>query len=115
MPARAGRYLDLLTAGNGPKFRQVEGEPKGVTEAVLHRHPDGSYSHVLRIAAGVEIPGPAVHEFYEEVYYIEGEMLNRGTGETIRGGMYVFHNPGEPHGPFRCVKPCLLVEFRYYR
>jgi hypothetical protein len=59
------------------KFKQVKVEPKGITEVVLHRHKDGSYSHVLRIAKGVEIPGPVTHDFYEEAYYIEARCLTR--------------------------------------
>jgi hypothetical protein len=108
-----GTYVDVLMGK--AKFRHVKGEPKGVTETILHRHPDGSYTHIVRIEKGVKIPGPFSHEFYEEAYYIEGEMKNERTDETIAAGMYVFHEPREEHGPFTCVKPCVILEFRYYK
>jgi hypothetical protein len=58
---------------------------------------------------------PVSHKFYEEAYYLQGEMLNLRTRESIKGGAYVFHKPGEAHGPFKCVRTCLILEFRYYR
>jgi len=42
-------------------------------------------------------------------------MLNTKTKKTIGGGAYVFHKPGEEHGPFKCVKTCLILEFRYFK
>jgi hypothetical protein len=113
-PVRTGQYVQILSS---PKSRwtQVKGEPKGVEEIVLRRHKDGSYTHLLRIQKGVEISEPVVHEFHEEVLYLEGVMLNTKTKEKITGGTYVYHEPGEPHGPFRCLRTCLLFEFRYYK
>lgn len=113
--ASEGEYLGLLKPTRRLVWSQSRDDPPGVEEVVLHRHKDGSYSHLLRIKAGVELTQPAVHDFYEEVYYISGEMLNTKTGKKIRGGDYVFHSPGEPHGPFKCLKSCLLFEVRYYK
>ncbi len=115
MPIKPGAYADVSKMRDPKQWKQAKGEPEGVVEAILHRHSDGSYSHFLRIPAGVKMPEPVVHDFYEEAYYIDGEMLNTKTGEMIRGGSYIFHEPGEAHGPFRCLKACLLLEFRYYK
>lgn len=97
------------------KWRRPKGDPEGMDEAILNEHEDGSYTHVLRIRKGVEISEPVTHDFYEEALYLEGEMLNTKTGEKITRGAYVFHRPGEPHGPFKALKDCLLLEFRYYK
>lgn len=115
MPARPGEYKRILASGSGLKWSNPEGEPGGVRELLLNRHEDGSYTHLLRIMAGTEFPKPISHEFYEEAYYVKGEMLNTKTKRKIKGGTYVFHKPGEKHGPFRCLKTCLVLEFRYYR
>lgn len=115
MPIEAGEYVDLLRAARSLKWRHSKGEPKGTHEVLLYRHKDGSYTHLLRIEAGVEFPEPVDHDFYEEAYYIDGEMLNTRTNRKIRGGTYVFHKPGEKHGPFRCLKTCLILEFRYFK
>jgi len=114
MSAREGEYLGLLT-GTQLAWKRPKGEPKGVYEVRLREHDDGSYSHLIRIESGVDLKLPAVHEFYEEAYYISGEMLNTKTRKKIKAGDYVFHSPGEPHGPFKCLKTCLILEFRYYK
>jgi len=115
MPVKAGEYANLLTAGQSLKWTRPKGEPKGTQEVLLNRHKDGRYTHLLRIKAGVEMKKPVVHDFYEEAYYIDGEMLNTKDKRKITGGDYVFHKPGEEHGPFRCLKTCLILEFRYYK
>jgi hypothetical protein len=113
MAIKAGAYFEFKS--DQASWRRARGEPEGVDEVVLHRHKDGSYTHVLRVKGGVEFAQPVEHEFYEEAHYLQGEMLNTKTGKTIKGGAYVFHKPGEPHGPFKCLKTCLILEFRYYK
>jgi hypothetical protein len=113
MAIKAGEYFDLKS--DQVRWRPAKGEPEGVEEVVLHRHKDGSYTHVLRVEKGVEFARTVKHDFYEEAYYLEGEMLNTKTRKTIRSGAYVFHKPGEGHGPFKCLKTCLILEFRYYK
>ena len=114
MSAREGEYLHLLT-DKKLRWSQSKDDPKGIYEARLRTHKDGSYSHILKVEAGVELTEPSVHEFYEEAYYISGEILNTKTRKKIRAGDYVFHSPGEPHGPFKVLKTCLILEFRYYK
>ena len=115
MSTRPGEYREILAGASNLDWSHVKGEPEGVTESFLHKHEDGSYTHLVRVEGGTELPNPVSHVFYEEAFYIQGEMLNTKTGETIRGGAYVFHEPGEVHGPFRCLKTCLILEFRYFK
>ena len=112
---KAGEYRSILSAASGSKWSHAKGEPKGVSELLLNRHRDGSYTHLLRVRAGTTFPEPVSHEFYEEVFYIRGEMLNTKTRKKVKGGTYVFHRPREKHGPFKCLKTCLIFEFRYYK
>ena len=113
MAIKAGEYFQLTS--DQVHWRHVKGEPQGVDEFLLHRHKDGDYTHILRVGVGVEFKEPVMHDFYEEAYYLAGEMLNTKTGKTIGSGEYVFHRPGEEHGPFKCLKTCLILEFRYYK
>ena len=82
---------------------------------MLHKHEDGSCTHVMRARKGVEYSEPVKHAFYEEAYHLEREMVNTKTKKGIGAGAYVFHEPGEEHGPFKCLKTCLVLEFRYHR
>jgi len=113
--AKPGGYRDVLVIESGSGWVHPEGEPEGVSEFTLNRHADGSYTHLLRVKKGTVFLEPVTHEFYEEAYYVHGEMLNTKTNEKIKGGAYVFHKPGEEHGPFRCLERCLILEFRYYK
>jgi redox-sensitive bicupin YhaK (pirin superfamily) len=115
LPKGQGEYVNVLNTASGLDWTRPEGEPEGVLEAPLHKHDDGSYTHVLRIEAGTEFREPVSHEFFEEAYYLQGEMLNTKTKETIKAGSYVFHEPHEKHGPFKCIKTTLILEFRYYK
>jgi hypothetical protein len=114
MVIKAGEYANLKSSQQ-MRWRHAKGEPEGVDEVVLHRHKDGSYTHVMRVKTGVEMQQPVKHDFYEEAFYLEGEMLNTKNKERIGSGDYVFHKPGEEHGPFKCLKTCLILEFRYYK
>jgi ChrR Cupin-like domain len=115
MAIKPGAYADILRGTGSLKWKPQRDAPKGTREAVLQKHKDGSYTHLVRIPAGVEFPDSVAHPFHEEAYYIEGAMLNTRTRHTIRSGTYVYHRPGEEHGPFRCLKACLILEFRYYK
>ncbi len=116
MPKKPGDYVDILAIErSGRGWSHPEGDPDGVSEYVLDRQEDGSYTHLLRVEAGTVFPQPVAHVFYEQAYYVRGEMLNTKTKERIKSGSYVFHRPGEEHGPFKCVKSCLILEFRYYK
>ena len=112
---KPGEYIKLLSPAKNLKWKRIRGEPGGVSEIILHKHKDASFTHLIRYAPGVEYFAPVVHDFYEEAYYIKGEMLNKATKKKIVGGTYVFHKPGEEHGPFKCLKECLILEFRYYK
>lgn len=115
MEATPGKYYGVLAGNSGLTWKHPEDEPEGVREALLHTGEDGSYTHLLKVEAGTEFPVPISHEFFEEAYYIQGEMINTRTSEKISGGAYVFHQPGEPHGPFKCLRACVILEFRHYR
>jgi len=115
MPIKPEEYSNLLAASRHLKWRPLKGEPEGVSEIMLHKHKDGSYTHLIQWEEGVEYSEPVAHDFYEEAYYVSGEMLNKKTRKKITGGTYVFHKPGEEHGPFKCLKTCLILEFRYYK
>ena len=84
---KAGEYFNLKSAR--ARWRHVKGEPEGVDEVVLHSHKDGSYTHVLSVEKGVEFTQTVRHDFYEEAYYLDGEMLNTKTGKKIGGGVRV--------------------------
>ena len=79
----------------------------------------GSRSRLLRFAPGVFTTKPFVHEYWEEVYLVSGD-LTVGNDEQGKGGesfapnTYASRPPGAWHGPFKSEKGCLLFEIHYF-
>jgi hypothetical protein len=87
---------------------------RGVQEKILsHDTAAGDVTRLLRFDAGVETPDPITHDFWEEVWILEGEMVDVGKGQTFSAGMYACRPPGMVHGPYRVPRGCMMLEMRY--
>jgi hypothetical protein len=100
------------------------GYPPGIQQKVLAGALDetrgcGARTRLLRFAPGTYTTVPFVHEYWEEVYLISGD-LTAGSDAQGRGGerfdphTYACRPPGVAHGPFRSDGGCLLFEVHYY-
>ncbi len=86
----------------------------GVDEKILSRdEATGSVTRLVRFQAGVESTDTIAHDFWEEVWILEGEMFDVGKQQRFTAGMYACRPPGMPHGPYRTPKGCMTLEFRY--
>ena len=86
----------------------------GVTQKILACDPDtGDVTRLLRFDAGVETSETIAHDFWEEVWILEGEMIDLGKGQTFTAGMYACRPPGMVHGPYRVPRGCMTLEMRY--
>lgn len=100
------------------------GYPSGIEQKILAGALDeegrsGSRTRLLRFASGAFTTAPFVHEYWEEVYLLEGDLIvgndpeGRG-GERFFAGTYACRPPGAAHGPFKSEGGCLLLESHYY-
>ena len=86
----------------------------GVTQRILSHDPEsGDVTRLLRFEAGVETTEPIVHDFWEEVWILEGELVDLGKRQTFTAGMYACRPPGMIHGPYRVPTGCVTLELRY--
>jgi hypothetical protein len=93
------------------------GAVAGVRRKILARDPvTGVYTSLTRFEAGVDTSpaGPARHDYWEEVYILEGELTDLALGQTFRQGMYACRPPGMPHGPWRSESGALTLDIGYY-
>lgn len=101
-----------------------EGYPKGIEQKILSGALDeankrGSRTRLLRFHAGVYTTEPFVHEYWEEVYLLSGD-LTVGSDRSGQGGVpfqpntYACRPPGAHHGPFKSEGGCLLLEMHTY-
>ena len=100
------------------------GYPSGIKQKILASDIDeakktGSRSRLLRFDPGVFTTAPFVHDHWEEVYLVSGELTvgndaqGRG-GELFKAYTYACRPPGVTHGPFKSETGCLLFEIHYY-
>ena len=102
----------------------VPGYPPGIHHKVLAGSLDearkrGNRTRLLRIGPGVFTTKPFIHEYWEEVYLVSGDLIvgndaqGKG-GEAFDAPTYACRPPGVYHGPFKSDRGCLLYEFHYY-
>lgn len=97
-------------------FTPCEGKVASLTERVLAADPDtGVVSRMLRFEPGTDTTpnGALAHDFWEEVYILEGEITDLRLNETFTAGSYACRPPGMEHGPWRTEPGCLTFEVRY--
>ena len=105
-------------------WETLAGYPAGIAQKILAGELDearkrGSRTRLLRFASGVFTTAPFVHEYWEEVYLISGDLTvgndAHGKGGTpFAANTYAVRPPGAAHGPFKSERGCLLLEMHYY-
>lgn len=111
--------LDMETG-----WETLPGYPAGIQQKILSGALDeanrrGSRTRLLRFAPGVFTTKPFVHEYWEEVFLVSGD-LTVGNDEAGKGGQafepftYACRPPGAWHGPFKSNGGCLLLESHYF-
>jgi hypothetical protein len=105
-------------------WEQISGYPPNIRQKVLssdldERQKKGSRTRLLRFEAGAFTKAPFVHDHWEEVYLLEGELTvgsdTKGTGgEVFEAPTYACRPPGAFHGPFSSQQGCMLYELHYY-
>ena len=105
-------------------FHTVPGYPWGFSEKILagsldEKNKVGNRTRILKIEAGAFSTVPFVHEYWEEVFLVSGDLVcgsdaqGKG-GESFTGPTYCVRPPGVYHGPFTSKNGCLLLETHYY-
>ncbi|WCB92272.1 hypothetical protein DSM104299_00962 [Baekduia alba] len=87
----------------------------GVSEQILASDPEGgAYTRLLRFDPGADstLNGVQVHDFWEEVYIVSGDITDLTLGERFTAGMYACRPPGMRHGPWRSDGGVLMLEIR---
>lgn len=100
------------------------GYPEGIEQKILAGALDeagrrGTRTRLLRFAAGVFTTEPFVHEYWEEVFLVSGDLTvgndrEGNGGDSFGPHTYACRPPGAAHGPFKSEGGCLLLEIHYF-
>lgn len=101
----------------GIPFTPAEPPLDGLDERIIATGgKPGVVTRMLRFAPGLDASpnGTLAHDFWEEVYILDGEMTDLRLGRTFVAGDYACRPPGMKHGPWRAGDAgCLTFEVRY--
>ncbi|MFI6406395.1 cupin domain-containing protein [Streptomyces sp. NPDC050548] len=84
-------------------WRRPAGAPAGVWEQELAVDPVSGDSTVLQHyepGTDTSAQGSVRHDYFEEVYILEGDLTDLRLGETFTAGMYAYRHPDMEHGPW---------------
>lgn len=117
-------HLEFIELDMGSGWETPAGYPAGIKQKILASDIDeakktGSRTRLLKFDPGVFTTAPFVHDHWEEVYLVNGDLVvgndDKGRGgERFKSPTYACRPPGVYHGPFKSERGCLLYEFHYY-
>lgn len=114
MPTENMECFDPFAEDSDFRWEEVEEGSDGIYEMVMYRDDDGSHTRFLRMEPGASFDERLEHDFYEELYILEGGIIDTTLDEAFTAGMYACRTPGMPHGPYEAPVGFLSMEFRYY-
>lgn len=99
------------------KLVPISGPVEGLSERVISKSLKGDLARILEFAPGTDTSpnGVQTHEYWEELFIIEGSVTDLTLRETFTTGMVASRPPGMKHGPWRTENGCTMYEIRYYK
>lgn len=114
MPKSEMEFFNPLDSYEVP-WREIAETP-GLREKILAKDPQtGDYTRLLQFSPGADTSsaGTMRHDFWEEVWIVDGAIHDLRLQRTFRSGMYACRPPGMAHGPWLSVDGATTLEMRY--
>ena len=118
-------HIEFELVSNEEGWETPYGYPEGIKQKILasdlnEETKTGSRSRLLRFDPGVYTKEPFVHDHWEEVFLVSGDLIvgndEQGNGgKTFNKATYACRPPGVYHGPFKSENGCTLFELHYYK
>jgi hypothetical protein len=118
------QHLEFHEVNSNAGFENVPGYPDGIAEKIIVGNLDeqnkiGGRTRLLKFEPGVYTTAPFVHDYWEEVWLVSGDLIvgndEQGNGgEKFGPNTYACRPPGAAHGPFKSDGGCILLESHYY-
>ncbi|HUY17907.1 MAG TPA: cupin domain-containing protein [Candidatus Binataceae bacterium] len=98
-------------------WEQLNDKQPGIFQKILSKdNATGNYTRLMKFEQGGDFgfAGVLTHDFWEEVWIIEGTLTDLTLGKTFTAGSYACRPPGMKHGPYRSDTGVLMFEIRYF-
>ena len=117
-------HLEFHKLDMADGWETPEGYPPGFKQKILAADLDeenkkGSRSRLLKLEPGAFSTEPFIHDHWEEVFLLEGDLIvgndaEGNGGEKFVAKTYACRPPGVYHGPFKSDGGCVMFEIHYY-
>lgn len=117
-------HLEFHVPDMSTGWRLPAGYSGGAQEKILAGSLDeankrGHRTRLLKLDPGTFTKAPFVHDYWEEVWLVSGDLIVGNDaeghgGEAFNVAAYACRPPGAWHGPFKSVNGCILLEMHYY-
>jgi hypothetical protein len=117
-------HKEFYTVDLNTGWETLPGYPEGIQQQILagfldEKNKRGFRTRHLRFAPGVWTTAPFIHDYWEEVYLVSGDLIvgndeNGSGGKSFPPHTYACRPPGTLHGPFKSENGCLLLELHFY-
>jgi len=107
---------EFFPVSDVPWTAPFPGVVEGLYERILSTDTtSGVATRMLRFDPGTNTSaaGPQTHDFWEEVYIVEGSLHDLTLQQTFPRGTYACRPPGMRHGPWTAPDGCMTFEVRY--
>ncbi len=118
------KHMEFYALDMENGFENVPGSPEGITQKILtgvldEENKTGGRTRLLKFEPGVYTTEPFVHDYWEEVYQVVGDLTvgndaDGNGGESFSPNTFACRPPGAYHGPFKSDGGCVLMEHHYY-
>jgi hypothetical protein len=117
-------HREFYAVDMGEGWHTPPGYPPGFKQKILSGALDetakrGNRTQLFRLDPGTFSTTPVVHDYWEEVFVVSGDMIvgndaQGNGGEVFRAYTHAVRPPGVVHGPFKSETGCLLLETHWY-
>lgn len=114
------RHIEMQPLDLESGWQALPGFPQGLEVKVLaddlnESSKTGARTRLIRFAPGSATEQPLIHDYWEEVFLLNGELAQRGEASPVADRLaYSCRPPGTPHGPFISETGCVMLEIQYY-
>ncbi len=117
-------HLEFHAVDLAEGWASPPGYPATIQQKILASDIDevnktGGRTRLLRFTPGGFTTEPFVHDHWEEVYLLQGDLIvgndeNGDGGTPFMAPTYACRPPGALHGPFKSRTGCMLYEVHTY-